>query len=153
MKNSMPPPQIKMKPFAEAYADMEAAFSAKLVSDMTSDEFRDFTDVTCSAGLTAEKHQNRSILRLLAMNHVQMDRLISALNTENSIVAMQVKRLTIFGMILAGLQVVTAFWFLWLAYHPVANLDSNTNRIDHSSKPQQTKHDDEGSSVPKPLTE
>ena len=96
-----------------SYEAVCKAFDDMKVSDFKDDELSDFTDALCDDGLKNVEHQTRAILRILAINHVQMARHITNLDAANGRTQRWVIRLSIAALIAGGLQaaVALAFYF------------------------------------------
>lgn len=101
-----------------AYAHLREQFSGRQISEFTDEDLTGFVDILCDEGIRSDEAQTRALLRITAINHIQMSRLIQRLNFQNGITAAAVKRLTWFALGLAALQVFFAGFFVWREFHP-----------------------------------
>lgn len=60
------------------------AFRSQSVESMTPEQQQEFIDTLCNQEITNPSVQHRTIVRMLAINHVQMQRLIDQLNKRNA---------------------------------------------------------------------
>ena len=84
------------------------AFDTRRVSDFSEDELHEFTDTLCDDGLRSAEGQSRAMLRILAINHVQMQRHITALNTTNGATQRWVIALAVAALVAAVVQIICA---------------------------------------------
>jgi hypothetical protein len=83
-------------------------------------------------------HTTKEIVKGITLNHLQMERLIGRLNVQNGITATAVKRLTVFAVGLAALQVAGVVFFVWRDFNPrkvTVDKGSDPNALHQNKNP------------------
>ncbi len=100
---------------------MNIAFREQAVCRMTPEQHAEFISILCNLEILNPTVQHRGVVRMLAINHVQMARVIGELqetikrlNEDNGRVARKVKLLT---WVWAGCGLNQSFGVLWMMLH------------------------------------
>ena len=98
---------------------LNIAFREKPIWDMTPEERAEFVATLCNEEIPNPNVQHRAIVRMLAIDHVQMagiirelEATITRLNQENGKIAKRVLVLTWICAICGGIQAFGVFWMI-----------------------------------------